>query len=80
MEKLHEGGKNPEKAVCMDRRMEEVEVKGQAPDLFTHGIKWTAGSTDPRAGTDLSAKSKISCLSRYSKHDPSVFQPVAQLL
>jgi hypothetical protein len=39
MEKLHEGGKNPEKAVWMDRRMGEVKVKSQAPDLFTHGIK-----------------------------------------
>jgi hypothetical protein len=29
MEKPHEGGKSSEKAVWMDRRMEEVEVKGR---------------------------------------------------
>ena len=38
MKKRHAGGKSPEEAVWMDRWMEEVEVKGQAPDHFTHGI------------------------------------------
>ena len=31
MEKRHAGGKSPEEAMWMDRWMEEVEVKGQAP-------------------------------------------------
>jgi hypothetical protein len=44
MEKPHKGGKSPEEAVWMDRRMEEVEAKVQAPDHFTHGINKTAGS------------------------------------
>jgi hypothetical protein len=38
MEKPHEGAKSPEESVWMNRWMEEVEVKGQAPDHFTHGI------------------------------------------